>query len=303
MRIVVVGPGAIGSLFAALLSEGGHEVALLGHRAGPVSVINAKGLTVLREGTLRTVPVRATTRASELGTPDLVLMCVKAYATRQASADVAPAVGANTAVLTLQNGLGNVETMASVFGQEKVLAGVTSHGATLLTPGLVRHAGEGETALGELDGRETDRLRAVVEGFRQAGVRVQVSQAVRSLIWGKVVVNCAINPLTAILRVENGKLLASERARELMAAAALEAVAVARVLGIEVPYGDPVARAEEVARLTAANRSSMFQDVRRRKRTEIDYISGAVAKLGDEAGVPTPVNRTLAQLVGAIEGR
>lgn len=300
MKVLVVGPGAMGTLFSGMLAFGGHEVWLLGRRTEVVAAIAREGVTVVRGDTRRTVRVNPTVRAGDAGPAELVIVFVKGYDTLQACKDALPSVGPETVVLTLQNGLDNVETIASVVGRDKVLAGVTAHGATLLGPGLVRHAGEGETAIGELDGRETDRLRRVAAAFRRAGIEVELSQAVDSLIWGKLVVNAAINPLTALLRVPNGELLAREDARRLMRAAALEAVAVAQALGIPLPYPDPVERVETVCRLTASNRSSMLQDVDRGIQTEIDLINGAVAREGESHGVPTPVNWTLTHLVRAL---
>jgi len=300
LKVLVVGPGAMGSLFAGMLALGGHEVWLMGRRMEVVDHIRRQGVTILRGEGRENVPVSATTDARDVGPVDLVMVCVKAYDTERACVDALPAVGSSTTLLTLQNGLGNVETIASVVGRERVLAGVTSHGATLLGPGLVRHAGAGETAIGELDGAETERVWGVADALRQAGIQVEISPRVDSLIWGKLVVNAAINPITALLKVPNGGLLASEDARELMAAVALEAAGVARARGIPLPYADPVGRVEAVCRQTAPNRSSMLQDVDRGIRTEIDFIDGALAREGERLGVPTPLCWALTHLVRAL---
>jgi 2-dehydropantoate 2-reductase len=293
----------MGTLFAGLLVQGGHEVWLLGRRAEVVETIAEDGVTIERAGRPeRTIPVRAVLSASGAGTVDLVLIFVKAYSTLQATRDALPAVGEGTVVLTLQNGLNNIETIASVVGRERVIAGVTAHGATLLSPGVTRHAGEGETSIGELDGATTPRLLRVAEALSQSGIKVDLSPCVGCLIWGKLVVNSGINALTAILKVQNGRLIETPEVRSVMAAAAREAAAVASRAGMELPYEDPVARVEEVCRLTAANRSSMLQDMDRGVRTEVDYINGAIVREGDRLGVATPVNWTLARLVQSIEG-
>lgn len=300
MKVMVVGPGAMGTLFSGMMTRGGHEVWLLGRRPDVVAAIARNGVTVVLGDSRQTVRVNATVRAEDAGLVDLVIVFVKAYDTLRASRDALPAVGPNTVALTLQNGLDNVETISSVVGRERVLAGVTAHGATLLGPGLVRHAGEGETAIGELDGRVSQRLRRVAGAFSQAGIEVELSQAVDSLIWGKLVVNASINPITALLGVPNGELLAREDARRLSRAAAEEAASVARVLAVSLPYADPWERVEAVCRLTASNRSSMLQDVDRGIQTEIDFINGAVAREGEAHGVSTPVNWTLTRLVKAL---
>lgn len=299
---MIVGPGAMGTLFGGLLVSGGHEVWLLGRRKEVISAIAQNGVAVVRGGTRRTMSLNATLSAVDAAPAELIVMFVKAYDTEQACKDALPAVGADTVVMTLQNGLNNVSSLISVFGRERVIAGVTAQGATLIGPGLVRHAGEGQTHLGELDGRETERLKRVATALRQSGIEVEISVSVKSQIWGKLVVNAAINPVTALLRARNGLLLDWPETRILMAAAAREAAAVARAQGIQLPYDDPVARVETVCRLTASNRSSMLQDVERGVRTEIDYINGAVVREGEAKGIPTPVNWTLTQLVRAMAG-
>ena len=301
VKILVVGPGAMGTLFAALLAFGGHQVTLLGRRPEVVETINSEGVTVVRGRTRKTAPVRAISAVGRADVADLVLMCVKAFDTLQATRDAARALGPEAPVMTLQNGLNNLETIASVVGRERVIGGVTSQGATLLAPGLVRHAGEGRTAIGEMDGKESPRLRSMADAFREAGIGVELSRSVDSLVWGKMVINCSINPLSALLRVTNGQLLERQETRALLGAVAQESASVARARGITLSYDDPVGRVETVCRLTAANRSSMLQDIERGVRTEIEYISGAMVREGDATGTPTPLNWTLLQLVRGLE--
>ncbi len=293
----------MGTLFSGLLGLAGHEVWLLGRRPEVVSHIAREGVTLVRGEARRTVRVKTTVKAEEAGTAELVVVFVKAYDTLQASKDALPVVGAGTLVLTLQNGLNNVETIASVVGRGGVLAGVTAHGATLLGPGLVRHAGEGETSIGEIDGGETERLARVADAFRAAGIEVKLSSEVSSLIWGKLVVNASINPLTALLKRRNGELLDKEETRALMRALAMEVAAVARARGVALPHRDPIETVEAVCRRTSSNRSSMLQDVERGVPTEVDYINGAVVREGEAVGVPTPVNWAMTQLVRALSER
>ncbi len=301
MKVLVVGPGAMGTLFAGLMAQAGNEVWLLGRRAEVVETIRREGVTIVRDGRAeRIARVRATLNAAEVGSVDLVVVFVKSYSTQQAARDALPAVGKDTVVLTLQNGLGNVQAIASSVGREKVIAGVTAHGATLISPGVTRHAGAGETAIGELDGRVTPRLRNVAEALTRSTIAVELSECVDCLIWGKLIVNAGINPLTAILRVLNGQLLERPGARSVMASAAREAAEVARAEGVVLPFDDPVARVEEVCRLTASNRSSMLQDVERGVQTEVDHINGAIVSRAESLGIPTPVNWTLTNLVKSL---
>jgi 2-dehydropantoate 2-reductase len=198
--------------------------------------------------------------------------------------------------LTLQNGLGNYETLVEALGQKRVALGVTTVGARMLEPGYVQHTGEGKVSIGvhpNLDGLE--------ELLNKAGFQVEMITDPRSLLWGKLVINAAINPLTALLRVANGELLARPTARELLRNAACEAALVATRQGIKLPYADPVVAVEEVARNTASNISSMLQDVLRGTPTEIDAINGAIIKAGEQVKVPTPVNTMLWQLVKSLD--
>jgi 2-dehydropantoate 2-reductase len=303
VRILVVGSGAMGTLFAGLLAWGGHNVWLLTRRAESVEVARRFGVRIWAGGVQRRVDLPVTMDAAEAAPADLVLMAVKSYDTQQASRDALPAMAETTVALTLQNGLGNVEAMSAVMGRSRVMAGVTAHGATLLGPVHVSHAGTGDTTMGEPDGGVTDRLRAVGAAMEQAGIAVQLAESLDSVLWGKVVVNAAINPITALLRLRNGRLLEGEETRRLMQEAALEAASVAAALGVELPYADPVQRVEAVCRLTSGNRSSMLQDIERGARTEVDQISGAIVRQGESIGVPVPVNRVLRDLVSALEPR
>lgn len=291
MRVGILGAGALGSLFAYYLSSRtSSEVWLLARSPVPPVV------TVAGEGT---APVRVVSAPSE--PVDLLLVMVKAYATADALRWAAGAVGPETVALTLQNGLGNAEALAAVLGPGRVLAGTTAQGATLLAPGEVRHGGAGATHLAPwAPGGAAAALAPVVAALlEQAGFSVSEAADPRPLLWAKLAVNCGINALTALLRVPNGELLERPGARRLMEAAAAEAGAVAAAAGVQLSE-DPVERVVQVARATAANRSSMLQDVERGRRTEVDAINGAVAERGRALGVTAPVNATLADLVRSL---
>jgi 2-dehydropantoate 2-reductase len=198
--------------------------------------------------------------------------------------------------LTLQNGWGNRETLEQALGSERVALGITTMGATLLEPGRVRMGGQGPITLGK-----HARLQPLADLLAAAGFDVRHADDVSGLAWGKLVINAAINPLTALLRVPNGELLARPSARELMGQAAAEAAAVGVARGLHLPFADPIAAAEDVAQRTAANHSSMYQDVQHGRPTEIDAICGAVVQSGERTGVPAPVNRALWLLVRALK--
>jgi 2-dehydropantoate 2-reductase len=225
---------------------------------------------------------------------------VKSYSTEEAGRALKPLLGEKGVVVTLQNGVGNVETLGSIFGRERVLGGVTAEGATLLGPGRIRHAGHGETFLGPAGGPGAP-AELLASALNSAGFKSRTVEDVDNLIWGKLIVNVGINALAAILRVRNGLLPDLAGARSVMEDAVKEAVAVAGKKGIRLPYADPMGRVVEVCRATAGNVASMLQDVLKQKPTEVDFINGAVVREGDALGVPTPVNRTLTSIVKAVQ--
>ena len=300
MKIVIVGPGAMGCLFGHFLARAGHELILLDHRPERARLLQEQGLLVeTAAGTLRT-PVQVAARPQDAGIAELCIVAVKAYATRSAAESSLPVVGPDTQVLSLQNGLGNVEALAEVIAPGRVLGGTTAQGANVVAPGHVRHAGVGETVIGELQGAG-GRAAAVAGIFSEAGLPARTTTDLPGLIWSKVIINIGINALTALTRLPNGKLLDYPGTREVMAAAVLEAAAVARALGINLLYPNPVERVEAVAKATGKNISSMLQDARAKRRTEVEQIQGAVVERAKALGVAAPVNETLLRLVRTLQ--
>lgn len=295
MRILVVGAGAMGCLFSVRLKQAEHDVHLLEVVRERVEVINQRGIEM--EGVSGQAHVRVPAYSEPPAVePDLVLMCVKAYDTRKAGEGLRTFLGLGCKVLTLQNGLGNMEILRELFGPERVLSGVTAEGATLLGPGRIRHAGRGETIIQEGNGSD-----AVLSALRTAGFDVRAERAIQGFIWAKVIVNVGINALAAITRLKNGRLPELEGSRLIMEAAVSEALAVARDMGVSIPLPDPIEKVKEVCRSTSGNVASMLQDVIHGRLTEIAFINGAIAREGRMRGIPTPVNFTLASLVEVIQ--
>ncbi len=299
MHFLVVGPGAMGCLFSARLKRAGYDVTLLDYIEERARQINNQGIRV--QGLSEEYRIHVPTVSGTFPTvPDLVLICVKSYKTRDAALAIRHGIGPQTVLVTLQNGLGNVEILQEFFGEERVLGGVTAEGATLLGSGEIRHAGQGDTIIGP-GGDPDDPAEKLVSAFNQAGFNCNSADHVKNLIWGKLIVNVGINPLTAITRLKNGLLPDLSGTRMIMEEAVKEAVAVARAKGIDLPYSDPLARVIEVCRATAGNVASMLQDVLKQRQTEIDAINGAIVREGKEMNIPTPINRTLTALVQAIQ--
>ncbi|MBN2498216.1 MAG: 2-dehydropantoate 2-reductase [Deltaproteobacteria bacterium] len=294
MKIAVVGPGALGTLFAAYLTEGGLDVLLVDHRPERARRLDDAGIRVQGLRGERHVPVRVTAESGAAGPVDLLILCVKAFQTEGALRAHAALASGSTVAWTVQNGLGNTDAMARVLPASQVVGGSTTMGANLLEPGVVHHAGEGDTWVGELEGGSSERVERIASALSAAGIAVQVAAEIRKVIWTKLLVNVGINALTAILRVRNGRLVEIEPARRLMEAAVREAVALAAGQGLDFDADAVQARVEQVAKLTAQNRSSMLADMLAGRPTEIDYINGAIARLGE-----APVNRSLCELVQA----
>jgi len=231
---------------------------------------------------------------------DVVLVLVKSYQTVRAAGQAAQLLKPDGVAITLQNGLGNLEILAQEVGAGRAVMGVTAQGATVLGPGQLRHAGDGPTHLARVAGQETI-LASVGELFRRVGLETTLVDDAASLVWGKLAINAGINPLTALLRVPNGALVEDDFLARLMAGAAQEVARIAAARHIGLPYEDAAVRTAEVSRATAANRSSMLQDVDRGAPTEIDAISGAVVRAGEEVHVPTPINDFLWRLMRARE--
>jgi len=303
MKIVIVGPGAMGCLFAGLLVETGQEdVWLFDKDESRAEEIAKNGLRIQGIGGARAISgIKATANSQEIGPADLVLIFVKSYDTMEASRSISPAIGDDATVLTLQNGLTNVEIISRILGEDKVVAGVTSHGATMLGVGHVRHAGTGKTVIGKPGGGSSIRSEHIADILRSAGFQTTISCNIYSAIWTKLIINAAINPLTAITKLRNGELLEHDETRKLLSMVAEEAAQVAVARQISLPSDDAKSSVEAVCRATSSNISSMLQDVLKQKRTEIDAINGAIVIEARKVGMTAQINETLTYLVKGME--
>lgn len=294
----------MGSLVGARLSRTDAKVVLFSTNRRHMETVVRDGLIIEElDGSLTRFKLDACYRPEDIPwRPDLVIVLVKSYATQPAVASVKGLCRGSTIFLTLQNGVGNWERVAEQTGKDSVLIGSTAQGATLVEAGRIRHGGKGLTVLGEPEGEPSRRSHEVAELLRQGGMETQVSGEMELLIWEKLQVNVGINAITALTGIRNGVIAQSEEARALSTAAVEESVRVSRAKGFPIRE-DMVERVMAIARATAVNRSSMGQDVDRRKRTEIDAINGAIVRLGEELQIPVPVNRTLTQLVKILESQ
>ncbi|MEI7771010.1 MAG: 2-dehydropantoate 2-reductase [Chloroflexales bacterium] len=298
MRVAIIGAGAMGGVLGYYLSAGA-EVLLVDGWGEHVAAINAGGIRCEVAGVEHVRPARAVTDPAAAAPSDAAIILVKARQTPWAARAAQALLGPGAVAYTLQNGVGNRESLAAALGDDRAGQGVTSMGGTLLGPGRVRHAGVGPTVFSSAPSRPA--ADAMADLFRRCGLPAEVSDDIDSLLWGKLLVNAGVNALTALLRVPNGVLADLPQARDLLARAVGEAAAVAAARGVRLPYADPLGHVLAVARATGANRSSMLQDVLRGGQTEVATINGAVVREGARLGVPTPVNSALLALVEALD--
>jgi 2-dehydropantoate 2-reductase len=302
MKVAIIGPGALGCLLAAKFALAGVEVRLVDYRPERARLLARRGLILSTPGG---TAVRVEVKAGgvlEAAPADLAILTVKAHQTAAAVRDLPRLIAAGGLALTLQNGLGNLEEMAKAAGPERLLGGASILGATKVGEGEVLLAGLGPTYIGAPAGSAVSReeAAAVAALFRRAGLPCEVRIDIEAVLWEKLLVNVGINPLTALLQVKNGELPRIPPAWDLAVTAAAEALAVARASGIDLTV-DPQTRLTEVCTATAANRSSMLQDVLAGRKTEIDALNAQIVSRGASDNIPTPVNRCLTQLIRALE--
>jgi 2-dehydropantoate 2-reductase len=308
MHLLLVGPGALGCLLATIITRGiaatGDKLTLLDYNPQRAALLAADGIHYVREDEERTVPIAATSNPTAVAPVDVVVLCVKSYDVAASLTTCAPLLTRRTLVLFLQNGIGHLD-VHDHLGEACAAFGTTTEGATLLAPGRVRHAGSGITYLGFLAPcpphmRELlEKTRAV---FSAGALTVHISEAVLDRIWAKLFINVGINALTATLDCKNGELLTLPGAEARMKRAVAEARRVAAAEGIAVA-DDPFLATRAVCFATAENISSMLQDVRKKRRTEIDAINGAIVARGLTHHIETPENTLLSLQVREIEAR
>ncbi len=300
MKIAVVGAGAMGSLFGGLLTESGADVWLLDIWADHVKAVNENGLNIKREGKFRSVSVKATTDPNRIGISDLVISFVKSTNTSQAAKTAKFLMDDSSLILTLQNGMGNADTIAEVIESARIIAGTTSHGATMLGPGSIRHAGIGPTTIGMWADGGKDKALYIAKFLTEAGIKTEAVDDIQNVIWNKLLVNVGINAITALTGIKNGQLLDLSATQDISRAAVEEAMELARAQGVMI-RGGSVGHVFEIAKATSPNRSSMGQDVDNKRFTEIEAINGFVVREASKIGLKVPVNKTLTALIETLQ--
>lgn len=304
MRIVVFGAGAIGSLFGVLLAEHGHQVTLVGNRRH-MEEIEEKGLRVETAwGCGRVVPVATALGGVDWDRTELLLLTTKAYDAAKAARQLSGVLPKGVPVVCLQNGLGVEEVVGEELGSNPVIRGVTWQASEFLSPGRIRHTATGKTLVGPPHNLpESFEVKRLVDVFLGAGLPMLYVNSIERDVWVKTAINAAINPLGAIMGVRNGDLLGVEGVESTIHNIVGECVDVAAKVGVRLGCEAVYHQVLETIEKTAENKNSMLQDIERGKRTEIDFINGAVCRLGERFGVSTPLNKLLVQLVKKIEDR
>lgn len=309
MKVLIVGAGALGSVFGCLLRDKGYEVGLL----EPSSRLDD-----IRESGLRVSGLFGDHECSDFelypshldvpaGYYDLVLITVKSFHTQAAARQVAPEVGDDALVISLQNGIGNYEAIAAEVGEGRTLAARVIFGARMADRAHAEVTVYAEPVMigSPANAVDMSRISPIAAAFSEAGIPTQPTSEINKFIWSKMLYNCSLNPLSAILNVPYGKLLQSDGTRNLMRQMVEEIFAVAHAQGIELFWKQPSEYLEllfnKLVPDTAAHFASMAQDLQAGRRTEIEALNGAVVRLGEEVGVNCPANATLSDLIRAAE--
>jgi 2-dehydropantoate 2-reductase len=293
MRVAVLGSGGIGGYYGTLLARSGHDVAFIA-RGAHLEAMQRRGLTVRTSEGEFTIPVTASADTASIGTVDLVLFSVKSYDTATAAQALTPLMARDTAVITFQNGLDNIEAITAVAGSEAVLAGAVYATLQLVGPGVIlRTGGEGKVVFGELSGILTERVQRIGGAFRRSGIPHEVTNDIRRVLWDKFLFITGIGGVTALARSGIGPLLASAAGRSLLHAACAEIIAVAQAEGAHLQPAAADAVLAQAATLPALWRSSMARDLEEGRHLEVDALSGAVVRRAIKHGIPTPVHQAI----------
>jgi 2-dehydropantoate 2-reductase len=306
-HVVVLGAGAMGSLFGGLVAEGGLDVTLVDPWQEHIDAVKKDGLKMVGYGGDRYIPVGATTDPASIESADIVFVQCKANFNAAAAESVRHlfAAGGETVAISFQNGLGNEEQLAEYFGKDRVLGGLTAQGASIESPGVVRNHAELPSYIGEMSGGLSDRTRTIANLLSGANLPTEASENIRLDIWRKLMANIAISAVSGITGLNIGEIFNDHFGDDVSYAALDEAIAVAKAVGTDLSPDDAREILGKISgpNGTPQNKSSLRVDIENERPSEIDYINGAVVRLAKEHNIAVPVNETLVTLVHAIQSR
>ncbi|HNU62270.1 MAG TPA: 2-dehydropantoate 2-reductase, partial [Methanofastidiosum sp.] len=276
----------------------GADVLLIG-RQNHVEAIKKNGLFIsgIDEFNVR---INASSNPLDARGSDILVITTKAYDTRKALEDIIPILNDNTKVMSLQNGAGNIEEISKLVDKQNIIGAVTSMGAFLENPGRVQFRGKGTTLIGAIS-EENKNAKEIVRIFDSAGIKAELTNDIKGEIWSKVIINSAINNLASILDGENGILL-DENLIEIVKEITTEGKTILQKEGIDIS-DDIFEKTVDVIKNTSKNINSTLSDLRKGKRTEIDYISGKIIELGDKLNMPSPYNKALFTMIKYKENK
>lgn len=301
-RVAIVGAGAMGCLFGALLAAAGVDVLLVDVAERLVETIRREGVTVTRDGIATTIPVDATTDPASHSPVSAAIVLVKGYHTASASTLMRPLVGPDTVIASLQNGWGNEAVLADAFGEDRILAGVTYHSATTIAPAVVSHNAPGPLMLGPYSTAAVERCDVLADVLAPSGLDPVVTRDILVEVWKKLVFNAAGLAVGAVTRLGPRGVTANPEVRDLVFDLAREAAYAANAAGYPIDPDERVATlAAALAGTAPGTKGSMQQDVEAGRRTEIDTINGAVVAVAERYGIDAPLNRAMVALIKGIE--
>lgn len=302
MNVAVVGAGAMGGLWAARLTKSGADVAVVDVAVPVVEAILEGGLTVEDASGSFVVHPRAAIDPSDIGPVDIVFIFTKAHHTRSAAESARPMVGPQTTIVSLQNGWGNADTIAAVLGPDRLVFGVTYQSAMVRGPGVIGHTSQGPTVVGPyVDDSGLALSRPVADLLTAAGLQTAATEAVKTEIWKKVVLNTATLPTSALSGLLAGELGTPGPMLDLADALAIESVAVLRAAGYDIDADERVEFINGLLAKAGSGRASMLQDVEARRKTEIEVINGAIVRQAERLNLDAPLNRAMVALIGGLE--
>ncbi|HYY90434.1 MAG TPA: 2-dehydropantoate 2-reductase [Candidatus Dormibacteraeota bacterium] len=301
MRIAIFGAGAIGCLFGMRLHRSENNVLLVHHDPRTVATIRKNGVRLKEvSGKMIRARIQIKQSLSFEDRPDLVLLTVKAYDTEEAARNLSKQVERDTPVLSLQNGLGNVEILLRFFQSSSFMAGTTTEAVQRIGPGLILHKGSGTTWVGGIGVRSASRSKEIARLFGDSGFKTRTSRNITGVIWSKAIVNSAINPISALARVSNRDIARIPSLREAALSLVEEGVLVARAHGVSLTPS-PMILLSRVLASSGRNQSSMLQDIEAGRKTEIRELNGRIASLGKRLKVNSSLNSLITQLVLGLE--
>ncbi len=301
MKILIVGTGAVGGYFGAFLSKAGNDVTFLA-RGEHLKAINRNGLIVKSINGDFSVTVKVKEWPDKDDRYDLIIFAVKGYDLETASETIKDVAADDTSILSLLNGVESEELLTKKFGTEKIIGGVAFIGSAIETPGVILHTASGFVTIGEIDGEKSDRCKRIKTTFEKAHIPCKISADINKDIWSKMLWNVGFNAITAVTGALVSEILANQGTRQIVEQSMLETINVAKKKGVLLSPDlilKTITRTEKVGKI----KTSMLQDIEKGKQTEIDFINGAIVKIGNDVDINTPVNETLCDLVKFLERR